>query len=77
MAGQIIDEGIASVGGRNYQGRMLAERDSPDIFTKDSADHCSIPEFLAGFCRSLATKAVKSASVIVETRSACAGRATP
>ncbi|CAE7252415.1 unnamed protein product, partial [Symbiodinium necroappetens] len=43
--------------------RMLAQ---PDIFTKDSADHCSIPEFLAGVCRSLDTKAVKSASVIVD-----------
>ena len=58
-----MDEGIASVGGRNYQVRMLAQ---PDIFTKDSADHCSIPEFLAGVCRSLDTKAVKSASVIVD-----------
>ncbi|CAE7237146.1 unnamed protein product [Symbiodinium sp. CCMP2592] len=63
MTGKIMDEGIASVGGRNFQVRMLAE---PDVFTKDSADQFSIPDFLAGVCRPLDTKDVKSASVIVD-----------
>ena len=58
-----MDEGIASVGGRNFQVRMLAE---PDVFTKDSADQVSIPDFLAGVCRPLDTKDVKSASVVVD-----------
>ena len=58
-----MDEGIASVGGRNFHVRMLAE---PDVFTKDSADQVSIPDFLAGVCRPLDTKDVKSASVIVD-----------
>ena len=57
-----MDEGIASVGGRNFQVRMLAEA---DVFTKDSADQVSIPDFLTGVCRPLDTTDVKSASVIV------------
>ena len=58
-----MDEGIAKVSDRNYQVRVLPE---PNVFTCDSIDQVSVPDFLQGVCRPLDIKVVKSASVIFD-----------
>ena len=63
MAGNLMDEGIAKVSDRNYQVRVLPE---PNVFTCDSIDQVSVPDFLQGVCRPLDIKVVKSASVIFD-----------
>ena len=64
MSGRLLDEGMNQVSDRRWQVKVLPH---PDISTNDSGDRVTISDFLAGVCRPLDCKAVKSASVIMDS----------
>ena len=64
MSGRLLDEGMNQVSDRRWQVKVLPH---PDISTNDSGDRVTISDFLAGVCRRLDCKAVKSASVIMDS----------
>ena len=64
MSGRLLDEGMNQVSDRRWQVKVLPH---PDISTNDSGDRVTISDFLAGVCRRLDRKAVKSASVIMDS----------
>ena len=64
MSGRLLDEGMNQGSDRRWQIKVLPH---PDISTNDSGDRVTMSDFLAGVCRPLDCKAVKSASVIMDS----------